>query len=242
MKSAKKRVHRGKAGGSWTKPRTRKRKNAGEKIATEPKKKKKRKQNDLIEKDGVAKVSQWLSNKEDKKSNEKPKVIDTGLYFHIICVIQYFIRADAIEVDKSSNEALMERLAGSRFRFINEQLYTMTGSDAQTMFKNDPEAFEAYHKGYEVQVTRWPKNPLDSVLAYLNKRFVFLSFVYKLLLFSVQTLQQQLWIWVVVRHVWQNIYQNAVLQMFIHMIYMHSMNVSRLLIWHVYVVIILFIL
>ena len=70
--------------------------------------------------------------------------------------------------EKESN-SLQSRLDGSRFRFINEQLYTKHSKEAVQMFQMDPAAFELYHRGYDSQVTKWPTNPLDAVIAELGR-------------------------------------------------------------------------
>lgn len=59
---------------------------------------------------------------------------------------------------------LRENLKGSRFRFINEQMYTQTGKESFEIFKEDPTAFEAYHEGYRHQIAKWPLNPLDRII------------------------------------------------------------------------------
>lgn len=46
----------------------------------------------------------------------------------------------------------MNRLEGSRFRFLNEKLYTISSNKAKELFTEDIEAFDAYHKGYRLQV------------------------------------------------------------------------------------------
>lgn len=61
----------------------------------------------------------------------------------------------------SLKERLMEQLNSARFRYINEQLYTQTGQEAQEMFEEDEEAFEVYHQGFQTQVNKWPANPVD---------------------------------------------------------------------------------
>uniref|UniRef100_A0AC35U353 Ribosomal RNA-processing protein 8 n=1 Tax=Rhabditophanes sp. KR3021 TaxID=114890 RepID=A0AC35U353_9BILA len=65
--------------------------------------------------------------------------------------------------------ALEDKLVGSRFRFINEKLYTIRGYDAFEMFQKDPEPFEAYHQGYRFQVKKWPINPVDRVITILRQ-------------------------------------------------------------------------
>lgn len=61
-------------------------------------------------------------------------------------------------------QKMMEKLKAARFRFINEQIYTTDGKEAQKIFQNDPDAFKAYHDGYRKQVKSWPMNPLDVVI------------------------------------------------------------------------------
>lgn len=61
-------------------------------------------------------------------------------------------------------EKLVENLKGSRFRFINELLYTRKGEDAIKIFKEDLDSFQTYHDGYRKQVEQWPINPLDRII------------------------------------------------------------------------------
>uniref|UniRef100_A0A1I8BXK0 Ribosomal RNA-processing protein 8 n=1 Tax=Meloidogyne hapla TaxID=6305 RepID=A0A1I8BXK0_MELHA len=56
------------------------------------------------------------------------------------------------------------RLDAARFRYVNEQLYTHPSTSAVQLFKEDPNAFEAYHRGYKQQLKKWPFNPLNSIL------------------------------------------------------------------------------
>ncbi|XP_022900559.2 ribosomal RNA-processing protein 8 [Onthophagus taurus] len=69
----------------------------------------------------------------------------------------------------SLRERMMERLKSSRFRYINEELYTIEGKSAKDMFKKDPKAFQAYHEGYRQQVNKWPINPLDVIIKSIKK-------------------------------------------------------------------------
>lgn len=61
-----------------------------------------------------------------------------------------------------------DKLNAARFRYLNEQLYTSTGKKALEMFQDDPEAFEVYHHGFQGQVSRWPLNPLDTIIKQLS--------------------------------------------------------------------------
>ncbi|CAK5117121.1 unnamed protein product [Meloidogyne enterolobii] len=60
------------------------------------------------------------------------------------------------------------RLDAARFRYVNEQLYTHPSTSAVQLFKEDPNAFEAYHRGYKQQLKKWPFNPLNSILLDLS--------------------------------------------------------------------------
>lgn len=52
---------------------------------------------------------------------------------------------------------------------MNEQLYNMNSREALRYFKQDKDAFTAYHNGYKQQVELWPINPLDVVIESLKK-------------------------------------------------------------------------
>ena len=66
---------------------------------------------------------------------------------------------------------LQNKVKGSKFRWINEQLYTQSGEDSLRMIKEDESLFDVYHQGFREQVTRWPLVPVDvfiSILKYLS--------------------------------------------------------------------------
>lgn len=67
-------------------------------------------------------------------------------------------------------ERMMSRLTSARFRFINEQMYRSTGSEAAEMFAHDKDAFTVYHVGFQSQVSKWPTNPVDKMIDYINRR------------------------------------------------------------------------
>ena len=60
---------------------------------------------------------------------------------------------------------MARKMEGARFRWINEQLYTTTGHKAKKMFDEDPTLFDVYHSGFATQVSKWPLNPLDKIIA-----------------------------------------------------------------------------
>ncbi|KAL9973832.1 hypothetical protein ACROYT_G020337 [Oculina patagonica] len=70
----------------------------------------------------------------------------------------------------SLHEKMTKQLESSRFRWINEQLYTTTGDEAVAMFSKDPHLFDIYHRGFTNQVKLWPVNPVDKIIEWLKKR------------------------------------------------------------------------
>ncbi|KGK35934.1 hypothetical protein JL09_g4916, partial [Pichia kudriavzevii] len=46
---------------------------------------------------------------------------------------------------------MLNKLSGSRFRWINEQLYTTDSKSALEMIQRQPELYEEYHKGFASQ-------------------------------------------------------------------------------------------
>lgn len=49
-------------------------------------------------------------------------------------------------------EQMKAKLDGAQFRWINEQLYTTTGTEALELLQANPEYFDIYHKGFRSQV------------------------------------------------------------------------------------------
>ena len=69
---------------------------------------------------------------------------------------------------KSLNNKMSKRLSGARFRWINEKLYTCTGSEALKLFSESPDLFSVYHQGFEEQASKWQVNPLDHMIEYVG--------------------------------------------------------------------------
>lgn len=69
---------------------------------------------------------------------------------------------------KKSITDIKSRLAGSRFRFLNEQLYSSTSAESWAVFRRDPNLFKVYHEGYRNQVAQWPYNPVEEVVSWLE--------------------------------------------------------------------------
>lgn len=69
-------------------------------------------------------------------------------------------------------DRMMAHLRASRFRFINETLYNNKSSQSKQYFKEDPDAFKAYHDGYKQQLEQWPVNPLNVIISSIKKMSV----------------------------------------------------------------------
>lgn len=65
-------------------------------------------------------------------------------------------------------DSFSRQLEGSKFRYINEVLYTSRGDQAVQLFKEKPQLFDEYHSGYEKQVESWPVNPLDVIISHIK--------------------------------------------------------------------------
>ena len=57
----------------------------------------------------------------------------------------------------------LERLTSSRFRELNEELYTHSSQHSFEYFTKNPELFDQYHVGFRKQVCEWPVNPVDVI-------------------------------------------------------------------------------
>ncbi|XP_010730246.3 ribosomal RNA-processing protein 8 [Larimichthys crocea] len=79
---------------------------------------------------------------------------------------------EEVKQDRSASlrSRMEQRLDSARFRYINEVLYSTSSGEAKRMFKQDPQAFGIYHRGYTAQVQRWPANPVDGIIYYIQQK------------------------------------------------------------------------
>ncbi|GKT22874.1 Ribosomal RNA processing protein 8 like protein [Aduncisulcus paluster] len=68
----------------------------------------------------------------------------------------------------SALEKAKKQLTSSQFRQINEKLYTSSSSDAVKLIESDPLLFDVYHSGFREQVKKWPKNPVEIFISWIN--------------------------------------------------------------------------
>ncbi|KAK1140429.1 25S rRNA (adenine645-N1)-methyltransferase [Aspergillus melleus] len=68
-------------------------------------------------------------------------------------------------------QAMRQKLISSRFRHLNETLYTTPSTQALELFTSNPELFDEYHAGFSRQVKEsWPSNPVDGYIAAIRSR------------------------------------------------------------------------
>ncbi|OJJ82345.1 25S rRNA (adenine645-N1)-methyltransferase [Aspergillus glaucus CBS 516.65] len=68
-------------------------------------------------------------------------------------------------------QAMRQKLISSRFRHLNETLYTTPSAQALELFSSNPELFNEYHAGFSRQVQEsWPSNPVDGYIKAIRSR------------------------------------------------------------------------
>ena len=65
---------------------------------------------------------------------------------------------------------MREKLLSSRFRQLNETLYSTPSSHCLELFTDSPSFFTEYHEGFRRQVAAWPENPVDGFLRWIIER------------------------------------------------------------------------
>eukprot|EP00808_Paulinella_micropora_P011842 g33254.t1 len=64
-----------------------------------------------------------------------------------------------------------DQLRGSKFRWLNEKLYTCKGNEAMELFAKTPSLYQTYHEGFRSQVQSWPVLPVQVIIQEIrNKR------------------------------------------------------------------------
>ena len=110
------------------------------------------------------KVSERHSVKNDRDSGP---LITNETQTHTSLTDQTNSTNNANEFLQDEDTEAKRKLKSSRFRFLNEKLYTQSGQESLKMFRNDSEGeqtFKTYHEGYAEQVKKWPLDPLDLLI------------------------------------------------------------------------------
>ena len=76
----------------------------------------------------------------------------------------------SVRAKSALQQSFLARLSGSRFRELNEDLYTTTSDTAYKRFSENPELFDQYHEGFRKQVSQWPVNPVDVIIRWIRKK------------------------------------------------------------------------
>ncbi|CAN6487246.1 unnamed protein product [Victoria cruziana] len=78
------------------------------------------------------------------------------------------LNPDVKALSSSFLQKMRARLYSGNFRMLNEKLYASSGNEAFDIFKKDPALFDVYHAGYQEQMSRWPEQPVDSIIKWLK--------------------------------------------------------------------------
>lgn len=80
------------------------------------------------------------------------------------------VRSHAGNKKRSVLQSFKEKLQGSKFRWLNEVLYTRSGDEAMVLLRENPELYREYHQGFREQTKQWPERPVDKAIEWLSKR------------------------------------------------------------------------
>lgn len=81
-------------------------------------------------------------------------------------------------LNNNKDNTLEANLNTSKFRMLNEMLYTSYSNDALHYFNKNSNDFKIYHEGFSNQAKKWPVNPNNVLIKelkkkkYLNKRII----------------------------------------------------------------------
>lgn len=67
-------------------------------------------------------------------------------------------------------QRMTAKLTSSRFRHLNEILYTSPSDQAMRLFTESPQNYTSYHAGFRAQVAVWPQNPVDGLIEDVKTR------------------------------------------------------------------------
>eukprot|EP01024_Parvocaulis_polyphysoides_P074156 TRINITY_DN9566_c0_g2_i1.p1 TRINITY_DN9566_c0_g2~~TRINITY_DN9566_c0_g2_i1.p1 ORF type:complete len:433 (+),score=63.42 TRINITY_DN9566_c0_g2_i1:205-1503(+) len=65
---------------------------------------------------------------------------------------------------------LEKQLMGGRFRWLNEQLYTINSKAAFEMMQENEEYFNHYHEGFRTQIAQWPVQPINQAIEFVKRK------------------------------------------------------------------------
>jgi len=145
--------------------------------STSPKKKRKKKKNNSDKSNSTTEQTQETTSKPDP--NNKPianSIANKDTTKSTPQTKPSPTQKLKISLPKSSQmstlqKAFLERLTSSRFRELNEELYTHSSQHSFEYFTDNPELFDQYHVGFRKQVREWPVNPVDVIYKKIVKEY-----------------------------------------------------------------------
>ncbi|CEJ53867.1 hypothetical protein PMG11_00206 [Penicillium brasilianum] len=128
---------------------------------------------DPVQEEGQAKKKKQRKNKKNKDNDTQEDKADGAASAQ-----STGSPASALAVPPTTNatltplqQAMRQKLISSRFRHLNETLYTTDSSKAVELFNANPELFDEYHAGFSRQVKEsWPSNPVDGYIQAVRRR------------------------------------------------------------------------
>ena len=117
---------------------------------------------------GAGRNDQTRENKRQKKHEQSPYDNDTA--DGTSSMQQPRELNTSVRAKSALQQSFLARLSGSRFRELNEDLYTTTSDTAFKRFSENPELFDQYHEGFRKQVSQWPVNPVDVIIRWIRKK------------------------------------------------------------------------
>lgn len=136
---------------------------ANDTIESSPKKKKKKnkkKKKDVATDDATESTTQNPSTEKKSKTGDKNTTANSSSHSS---KPQMKISLPKPSMMSTLQKAFLERLTSSRFRELNEDLYTKPSQDSFQQFTENPELFDQYHVGFRKQAKEWPVNPVDVI-------------------------------------------------------------------------------
>lgn len=116
-------------------------------------------------------VADDVPNKKSSKKRSRRSIKESNSSLKQISVeMPAEERESLVKVDKNK-----EKLAGARFRHLNQRLYEISSEEAVDYFQKDPKEFVHYHVGFRSQTKQWPVNPVDLFCDRLTQKIDVLS-------------------------------------------------------------------
>lgn len=114
--------------------------------------------------------------KKNKKNKDKANTTDTTQVESAVAPKEVASAPAVPALPPTANltplqQAMRQKLVSSRFRHLNETLYTTPSEKAVELFNANPELFDEYHAGFARQVKEsWPSNPVDGYIKTIRTR------------------------------------------------------------------------